>query len=77
MGRKELARFLPVLDQALAAGPWLDGDFSLADIAYAPHLWLLGEGGFDFAATPHVRDWIDRLLARPAWLTARRMVFGE
>jgi len=76
-GRKELARFLPVLDEALAGRVWLEGDFSLADLAYAPHLWLLSEGGFDFAATPRVRDWLERLLAREAWLAARKMVFGE
>jgi GST-like protein len=75
-GRRELARYLPVLDEALAARDWLDGDFSLADIAYAPHLWMVAEGGFDFAPTPRVRDWLDRLLARPAWRAARELVFG-
>jgi len=75
-GRKELARYLPVLDEALAAREWLEGDFSLADIAYAPHLWLVAEGGFDFAPTPHVRAWLDRLLARPAWRKAADMIFG-
>jgi len=80
-GRRELARFLPVLDEALADREWLEGAFSLADIAYAPHLWLLDESdqnnGFDFAATPRVRAWLDRLLARPAWLRTRRLIFGD
>jgi glutathione S-transferase len=76
-GQQELARYLPVLDQALADRQWLDGDFSLADIAYAPHLWLLADGGFDFSATPHLRDWLDRLLARPAWQSTRQMIFDD
>lgn len=75
-GRKELARFLPVLDSALAPSEWLEGDFSLADIAYAPHLWLLTEAGFDFSGTPHVRAWLERLLARPAWQEAQALVFA-
>jgi glutathione S-transferase len=74
-GRKELARFLPVLEQALSGRQWLEGDFTLADIAYAPHLWLIAEGGFDFSATPGVRGWLDRLVARPAWQAAARMVY--
>jgi len=77
VARQELARFLPVLDQALADRPWLERDFSLADIAYAPHLWLIAEGGYDFAETPRLRAWLERLLARPAWAKARALVFGD
>jgi GST-like protein len=74
-GRKELARFLPVLEQALATREWLEGDFSLADIAFVPHLWLVEEGGYDFASTPRVRAWVERMLARPAWKKAMELVF--
>jgi GST-like protein len=74
-GRKELSRYLPVLDAALADREWLEGDFSLADIAYAPHLWMVGDSGYDFSATPHLRAWLDRLLARPAWLRSRKLIF--
>jgi glutathione S-transferase len=74
-GRKELGRFLPVLEQALVDRDWLEREFSLADIAYASHLWLVGESGFDFSATPRVRAWLDRLLARPAWKKAAELVF--
>ena len=74
-GTKELGRYLPVLEQALADREWLDSEFSLADIAYAPHLWLIAEGGFDFSATPRVRAWLDRLLARPAWRKAAALIF--
>lgn len=76
-GRKELARWLPVLESALAGREWLEGTFSLADIAYTPHLWMVVEGGFDLAPYPAVRGWLDRLLARPAWKKAEALVFGS
>jgi glutathione S-transferase len=75
MGKHELSRYLPVLEVALAESDWLEKQFSLADIAYAPHLAFLVEGGFDFSATPRVRGWLERLLARPAWQHARALVF--
>jgi glutathione S-transferase len=74
-GQRELSRYLPVLDQALATHDWLEARFSLADIAYAPHLGFLLEDGFDFSSTPHVRRWLERLLARPAWQQARALIF--
>jgi glutathione S-transferase len=75
--RKELARYLPVLEAALADRDWLERDFSLADIAYLPHLWLVAEGGFDFSPYPRVRGWLDRLRARPAWRKTEEMIFGD
>ena len=74
-GKQELARYLPVLEAALAERDWLETQFSLADVAYAPHLAYLVEGGFDFSATPRARGWLERLLARPAWQQARTLVF--
>jgi glutathione S-transferase len=73
--RRELARWLPVLEGALAGREWLEGAFSLADVAYAPHLWLVVEGGFDLAPYPAVRAWLERTLARPAWRKAAELVF--
>jgi len=73
--RTELARYLPVLEQALAGREWLEGDLTLADLAYAPHLKLVAEGGYDFAATPLVYAWLERLWARPAWQRAEQLVF--
>lgn len=74
--RKQLARWLPVLEDALAIGPWLEGTFSLADVAYAPHLWLLQEGGFDFGPYPAVSGWLARMFDRPAWRATAALVFG-
>lgn len=74
-GRRELARYLPVLEQALADREWLEGRFSLADIAHAPHLGFLLEGGFDFSATPRVQRWLERTRERRGWQRARELVF--
>jgi glutathione S-transferase len=74
-GRKELARFLPVLESALAKADWLVGDYSLADIAFAPHLGFLVQHGFDFPGTPRVRAWLERIRARPAWQKAHALIF--
>ena len=76
-GTKELARYLEVLEEALAGREWLEDDFSIADIAYAPHLWFVSEGGFDFSATPGVQAWLNRLWARPAWQRTLALIFGE
>jgi glutathione S-transferase len=75
-GRKELARYLPVLEEALAEGEWLAGDFSLADIAYVPHLVMLEEGGFDFAPYPRTHAWLTRLQSRPAWRKVSAMILA-
>jgi glutathione S-transferase len=75
--RAELARYLPVLERALAGRAWLEGDLTLADLAYAPHLKLVIAGGYDLSATPAVRDWLARLWARPAWQRAERLVFED
>ena len=74
-GRKELARYLPVLEAALAGRDFLEGDFSLADIAYAPHLWLARDGGLDLASWPLLSAWLERTLQRPAWQKAAALIF--
>jgi glutathione S-transferase len=76
-GRAELARWLPVLEGALRDREWLEGTFSLADVAHAPHLWLVAEGGFDLSPWPSVAAWLERTLARPAWRKTRALVFDD
>jgi glutathione S-transferase len=73
--RKELARFLPVLESALEKADWLLGEYSLADLAFAPHLGFLVQYGFDFPGTPRVRAWLERIRARPAWQKAQALIF--
>ena len=75
-GRKELARYLPVLEDALAGRAWLEGAFTLADVAYAPHLALAVEAGLSLEPYPGVKGWLERLLARPAWRRTAELVFG-
>lgn len=74
-GTKELDRWLPVLEGVLAGRDWLEGEFTLADIAYAPHLWLIVDAGFDLSPYPAVDAWLQRMLARPAWRRTAEMVF--
>lgn len=74
-GRKELARTLPVLESVLTQSEWLLGAYSLADVAFAPHLGFLLQYGFDFTGTPRVRAWLERIRARPAWQKAHALVF--
>jgi len=76
-GTRELERYLPVLEAALQGRDWLEGDFSLADIAYLPHLLLVVEGGYDVGRYPRVKDWLDRLAARPAWRSTWALLFEE
>ena len=66
---QELGRYLAVLEAALGGRDWLEGNFSLADIAYAPHFWMLaqGEPALDLTPTPNVKAWLERLWNRPAW----------
>ena len=77
VGCKELGRYLPVLDGALAGRAWLETEFSLADIAYAPHFMLLSQTGFDFSPYPALRVWLDRLLARPAWQKTMKLTSND
>lgn len=74
-GRRELSRYLPVLENALTSSSWLVGDYSLADVAFAPHLGFLVQYGFDFPGTPRVRDWLIRLRERAAWKKTQALVF--
>ena len=66
---KELERYLQVLEAALPGRDWLEGTFSLADIACAPHFWMLAacDPPFEFGPTPNVKAWLERLWNRPAW----------
>ena len=75
-GNKELARYLPVLESALNGKQWLEGEFSLADIAYTPHFMMIEDGGFDFSPYPNVRAWHERLTARQAWKKTYELVFA-
>jgi len=67
-GRDLLGAHLDVLETRLRDREWLVGDYSLADICYAPVVTVLDRvrlGGL-VNERPAVRGWVERLLARPA-----------
>jgi glutathione S-transferase len=65
--RERLQHHLETLDRELAQREYLAGDYSLADITYVPFLVRRERYG---AAIDrdwlHLKDWMERLLARPA-----------
>jgi glutathione S-transferase len=55
------------LDSVLE-GPYLVGDFSLADVAFVPRLQLLPTLGVEVPPElARARAWVERLRARPSW----------
>lgn len=63
-------KLLADMEAALGTGAWLAGStYSLADLAYAPYMTRLDHLGLTamIDARPRVRDWVDRLFARPAY----------
>ena len=63
---KEAARLFQVLETRLSASPYLADDYSIADIATYP--WVMRHFNFGIAleAYPGVKQWTDRIGARPA-----------
>jgi glutathione S-transferase len=59
-------------------GPYLVGDFSLADVAFVPRLQLLPMLGVEVPAElARVSAWIARLRARPSWAETMFPPVGE
>jgi glutathione S-transferase len=64
--KEELKQYLATLDKEMEAREYIVGDYSLADITYIPFFVRLER----YQATidnrlPHLKAWMDRLLARP------------
>ena len=71
--RRRLARAFARMDETLTNAPWLAGEnYSLADIAAAPVIDRIHRLGMTdlWEKLPGVRDWTERLWARPAYLKA-------
>jgi glutathione S-transferase len=69
LAAREIAMHLDVLELTLAdAGAYLVGEFSLADVAYAPLVCELGSVGLGglLDERPAVRRWVGELRARPS-----------
>jgi glutathione S-transferase len=81
IGEQELAvskatieQLLDRLEAVLVPGPWIVGDFSLADISVAPYMFrlaALGQGCFWSANNrPRVHAWYQAVCARPSFEVA-------
>lgn len=73
-GRAELDHHAAVLSARLERTPWLAGDYSLADICYAPLVLMADRMGLPVG--PTLADWLDRLRARPAVRAAMDPILG-
>jgi GST-like protein len=66
-------RLLSVLDGQLSGREYLCGDYSIADIATWPwavtHRW----SGIDIEGLDNLKDWLDRIAARPAVAKGRNV----
>ena len=71
-GEEAIKRPLRYLESAVGESGWLDGDFSIGDIAVACCIKTLGYAGWslDAAAYPKLAAWHGRVTARPAWQQA-------
>jgi len=67
-GRDELCHHLDVLEPYLENGDWLVGEYSLADICYAPLVLALERVDLENEVTsrPRVAAWVARLKTRTA-----------
>ncbi len=62
-----IERALDYLNHELTGQQFLAGDFSIADIGFAPRLLLLGDLGVPAGANrPNVDAWIKRMVQRPS-----------
>lgn len=63
--RQQVSRMLQVLDGTLAGRSWLVGNFSLADVAFAPRAIILSKLGVEIdPAWKNVAAWIQKLNQR-------------
>jgi glutathione S-transferase len=70
----DLEKLLDRLEKTLDAGPWIVGEFSLADITIAPYMFRLDALGQDQfwseERRPRIYRWYQLLSSRPAFRTA-------
>jgi glutathione S-transferase len=67
-GSKQMAELLARLDAALAGRNFVGGDqFSMADIAFGPVVYLVNNIAFDRPKLANYDAWYARISARPAF----------
>jgi glutathione S-transferase len=60
---------LAVMERHLATARWFSGAaYGIADIALFAYTDVAGEGGFDLAPYPAIRDWLARVRATPGFV---------
>jgi glutathione S-transferase len=64
---------LAVMERHLLSSPWFTGagahaQYGIADIALFAYTEVAGEGGFDLAPYPAIRDWLARVRATPGFV---------
>jgi glutathione S-transferase len=66
--KDDIAAHLDVLEARLGGRRWLVGDYSLADVCYAPIVTVLDRVSLGdlLESRPAVRAWVQRLEERPA-----------
>jgi glutathione S-transferase len=71
---KDIEVLLDSLEDKLDPGPWIVGDFSLADVSIAPYMFRLSALGQDKfwsrERRPRIYDWYRQLSSRPAFQSA-------
>lgn len=67
---EQSAQLLARADAALAARPWLSGErFAMGDIPLGAFAYAWFAMPIERPALPHLQDWYERLLQRPAYRT--------
>jgi GST-like protein len=67
---KETARLYGVLDRQLAKGPYIAGDYSIADMAAYPWIVPYERQSQKLEDFPHLKRWFETMQARPAVIRA-------
>ena len=62
---KEVTRLFGVMDRRLASSDYLAGEYSIADVACFPWVKRWEALGQNIADFPALKDWFDRIAARP------------
>ncbi len=60
---------LTILDDYLAVNQFLAGNYSIADIACYPYVYLAQEGRIDITKFGAVNDWCERVSAQPGYVS--------
>lgn len=70
----DLEKLLDGLEVALDPGPWIVGEFSLADVTIAPYMFRLSaleqDQFWSVARRPRINAWYQKLSSRPAFQAA-------